>query len=62
MTLLVTRVSEASCAREIMIPDMAIRRSLPVGQEVSITFVPEKRGTMQYTCCDDMAGGKIQVR
>ena len=62
LTLLVTRESEASCAKEIIIPGANIRRSLPVRQEVSITFTPTKRGSMQYTCCDDMTGGKIVVR
>lgn len=62
LTLLVTRESEAACAKEIIIPDAGIRRSLPVRKEVSVTFTPEKRGAMQYTCCDDMEGGKIIVR
>ena len=62
LTLLVTRVSEASCAKEIMIPAARIRRSLPAHQEVTITFTPMERGSMQYTCCDDMAGGTINVR
>ena len=62
LTLLVTRVSEASCAKEIIIPEAGIRRSLPVREEVGITFTPEKRGEMRYTCCDDMAGGRIIVQ
>jgi plastocyanin domain-containing protein len=62
LTLLVTRVSEASCAREIIIPEAGVRRSLPVREEVGITFTPERRGEMRYTCCEDMVGGKIVVR
>ena len=62
LTLLVTRESEAACAKEIIIAEAGIRRSLPVRQEVSVTFTPEKRGVMRYTCCQDMEGGRITVR
>lgn len=62
LTLLVTRTSEASCAKEILIPALGIRDSLPLRREVRLRFTPERRGELRYTCCDDMAGGTIYVR
>lgn len=62
LTLLVTRESAASCAKEIIIPAVGIRDSLPLRGEVRISFRPERRGELRYTCCDDMAGGTIVVR
>ena len=62
LTLQVTRLSESSCAKQIIIADAGITRALPLGQVVSISFRPEKRGEMHYTCCDDMVGGTIVVR
>ena len=62
LTLLVTRQSESSCAKQILIADAGINRALPLRQEVNISFTPERRGKMQYTCCDDMVGGTIVVR
>lgn len=62
LTLLVTRTSDASCAKEILVPEMGIRESLPIRREVRITFTPARSGDLRYTCCDDMKGGVIAVR
>lgn len=62
LTMLVTRESDASCAKQIIIADAGIHRMLPIKQEVRITFTPEKRGDLRYTCCDEMVGGRIVVR
>jgi plastocyanin domain-containing protein len=62
LTLLVTRTSESSCAKQIMIRQAGIQRELPVHQEVQITLAPQRQGELRYTCCDEMDGGRIVIR
>ena len=62
VVLLVTRTTDQTCAKEIVIPDEHIRRALPLNQEVRLTFTPEKKGDLRYVCGMDMVAGSIQVQ
>jgi plastocyanin domain-containing protein len=61
VTLLVTRETEATCATELVIEGMGIRKPLPLHQQVSVTFTPEKKGELRYSCPMDMVSGSIRV-
>ena len=61
VVLLVTRTTDETCAKEIVIADEHIRRELPLNQEVRITFTPEKKGEMKYVCGMDMVSGTLRV-
>jgi plastocyanin domain-containing protein len=62
VTLVVTRKTEATCARDIVLPDHGIRRALPLGEPVELTFTPEKSGELRYGCAmDQMVGGVLLV-
>jgi plastocyanin domain-containing protein len=62
VTLLVTRETDATCAKEIVIAGAGVREDLPLGQEVRITFTPEKKGELRYACPMDMVSGSIKVQ
>lgn len=59
--LLVTRTTDETCAKEIVIADENIRRVLPLNQEVRIAFTPEKQGELRYACGMDMISGTMRV-
>jgi plastocyanin domain-containing protein len=61
VTLLVTREVEATCATELVIEGVGIHKELPLHQEVSVTFTPDKKGDLRYTCPMDMIAGSIRV-
>ena len=61
VTLLVTREVEATCATELVIEGAGIHKELPLHQEVAVTFTPEKKGDLKYTCPMDMITGSIRV-
>lgn len=62
VTLLVTRKTDATCAREIVIADTGVQRDLPLDREVAITFTPERRGELHYACGMGMVSGTLHVQ
>jgi plastocyanin domain-containing protein len=59
--LLVTRKTDRTCAKEIVIKDVGINKPLPLNQPVEITFTPTKKGQLRYACAMDMIAGVIIV-
>ncbi len=59
--LIVTRKTDLTCAREIVIKDFGINKPLPLNQPVEITFTPSKPGQVRYACAMDMIAGVIIV-
>lgn len=62
LTLVLTRTTEETCAREIVLPDLGISKELPLGQPVTITFTPERTGELRFSCAMQMFQGVIDVR
>jgi len=62
LTLVVTRKTDATCAKEIVIADQDIRRDLPLNQAVEMTFTPGDSGEVRFACGMDMITGRIVVR
>jgi plastocyanin domain-containing protein len=62
VTLLVTRTTDSTCVKEIMIADAHVRQALPLNQEVRVTFTPEKPGEIRYACGMDMVAGSVKVQ
>ena len=56
------RTTDATCAKEIVLPDFNIRRALPLNQPVVITFTPTKRGPLTFACGMNMMRGKLIVQ
>jgi plastocyanin domain-containing protein len=62
VTLVVTRKTDQTCAKEIVFPDQKIRKSLPLNQAVEIALPSSPRGEIDYVCGMDMLYGKVVVR
>jgi plastocyanin domain-containing protein len=56
------RPNAANCAREVIFPDLGIRKELPPGQTVVVDITPAKSGTFGFECGMNMLKGKLIVR
>jgi plastocyanin domain-containing protein len=59
--LIVTRKTDRTCAKEIVIKDFGINQPLPLNQAIEVTFTPTKAGSFRYACAMDMIAGVIMV-
>jgi plastocyanin domain-containing protein len=59
--LVVTRKTDVTCAKDIVIKDYGINKPLPLNQPVEVTFTPTKPGKVRYACAMDMISGVITV-
>ena len=55
------RTTDATCATEVVFPELGIKRDLPLNQPVVITFTPRKKGEFTFTCGMKMMRGKLIV-
>ncbi len=62
LKLVVTRKTDATCAKEITIPGENIRAELPLEKPVTLAFTPKKSGDLKYSCGMGMIGGVIEVQ
>ena len=61
-TLVVTRKTQFTCAREIVIDELGIHEDLPLGEPVLITLTPRTSGPMKFGCAmGKMIGGVVEV-
>jgi RND family efflux transporter MFP subunit len=56
------RTSDATCATEVMIPTLNIKRLLPLNQPVTVEFTPQKTGNVEFVCGTGMLRGTIVVQ
>ncbi len=61
-TLHFLRTDPSTCLEEVVVPDLHIRKYLPLNTKVSIVITPKKRGDLQFSCGMNMFHGKIIVR
>ena len=62
VTLVVTRKTDRTCAKEFVLAEHNIHRELPLDQPVEITFTPAHPGELRYACGMDIIAGKIVVQ
>lgn len=62
LTLVVTRKTDQTCAKELVFADTKQRHELPLNQPVRIALPAQQGGTLSYACGMDMIHGKIVVR
>ncbi len=62
ITLVVTRTSDNTCAKEIVFPSLNETRRLPSNQPVEIRIPPQDKGTLAFACGMDMYHGKLVVQ
>jgi plastocyanin domain-containing protein len=62
LTLVITRTSDQTCAKEIVIKDYGIRTKLPLNKAVSVSFTPDRSGELTYSCgMNQMVSGTLFV-
>jgi plastocyanin domain-containing protein len=63
VTLVITRLTEKTCATEIVIDDYGVNAKLPFNKAVNVTFTPKKTGDLKYGCAmGKMIGGVLKVQ
>jgi len=61
LKLLVTRTTDQTCAKQLVVKDAGVRKDLPLNQPVTIELTPEKGGEIRYACGMDMVSGVLAV-
>jgi plastocyanin domain-containing protein len=62
LELVITRKTDQTCAKEIVIDEYAINTPLPLNRAVTVAFTPKKSGELKYGCAmDKMIGGTLFV-
>ena len=56
------RPNAANCGREVVFPDLGIRKELPPGQTVVVDITPPKSGPLGFECGMKMLKGQLIVR
>jgi plastocyanin domain-containing protein len=59
--LVVTRTTDRTCVKKIVIKDFGIDKPLPLNQSVEIRLTPSKPGQVRYACGMNMVAGVITV-
>jgi len=60
--LAITRTTDRTCAKEILIPDLGVEAELPLNERVVVEFTPEQAGDLRFGCgMGQMIGGVIHV-
>jgi plastocyanin domain-containing protein len=57
----VTRKTDSTCAKEIVIKPFGIEKKLPLNEPVTVEFTPEKSGEVRYACAMDHVAGVLFV-
>jgi plastocyanin domain-containing protein len=61
ITLVVTRKTDLTCAKQIVFADLGVEKELPMNQAVEVTVTPERQGELRFACDMDMIAGKLIV-
>lgn len=56
------RTTDATCAKEIVLPDFNIRRALPLNEPVVVVFTPTRGGSFTFVCGLNMMRGQLIVQ
>ena len=59
--LVVTRKTDRTCAKEIVLKDFGIEKALPLDKAVTVEVTPSKPGNVRFACSMDMVAGTIVV-
>ncbi len=61
LRLVVTRKTDRTCAKELVIKEHGINTKLPLDKAVTIEVTPKQSGELKYACGMDMITGVIFV-
>jgi plastocyanin domain-containing protein len=60
--LVLTRKTDQTCVKEIVIQDYGVNQPLPLDKAVEVTFTPKRAGPINYTCGMGMTGPTIVAK
>ena len=60
--LVVTRKTDKTCAKEIILDDLGINQPLPLDTPVTVEFTPSESGTLRYACAMDHISGLVTIQ
>jgi hypothetical protein len=55
------RTTDETCATEVVVPSLTIKRALPLNKPADVEFTPQKAGTIDFACGMAMFKGAIVV-
>lgn len=61
LELIVTRTTDETCAKKLVVKDAGVKKDLPLNQAVSVLLTPGKTGEIRYACGMDMVSGVLLV-
>ncbi len=62
LVLVVTRKTDRTCAKEILVPSMGLKAALPLDKPVELRLTPTKAGELKYGCAmGQMVSGVLVV-
>ena len=61
LELIVTRKTDDTCAKKLVVKDAGVKAVLPLNKAVTIHFTPGKTGEVTYACGMDMVTGVLVV-
>jgi plastocyanin domain-containing protein len=59
LKLIVTRKTDNTCAKEIVVKEYDIQKELPLNKPVEVEFTPTKAGKLRYGCSMGMMIGGV---
>jgi len=61
LNLVFNRADKDNCGNKVVFPKLKIRKNLPVGKDVIVSFTPTEAGQVTFTCGMGMMKGSIVV-
>lgn len=61
LNLVFNRTDKNNCGNVVVFPKLKIRRNLPVGKDVIVSFTPREAGSITFTCGMKMYKGSLVV-
>lgn len=61
VNLVFNRADKDNCGSVVVFPKLKIRKNLPVGKDVIVSFTPTTSGSISFSCGMGMMKGKIVV-
>lgn len=61
LRLVVTRQTDSTCAKEIVIKDHNINQTLPLNKAVTVELTPAKSGEIKFACGMDHVSGVVFI-
>ena len=61
VNLVFNRADRNNCGSTVVFPKLKVRKALPVGKDVIVSFTPREAGQMTFTCGMKMYKGSIVI-